>query len=78
MLTSDDKEAIVLDAPNGDCTNVRSKLKRSGREDDENVMHFFRCVTLNHDCIVVSYDEDKDLQQYQGQSIDEVCLLDMA
>ena len=54
MLTSDDKEALLLDAPNGDCTNVRGKLRRSGREDDDNVMHFFRCVTLNHDCIVVS------------------------
>lgn len=35
-------------------------------------------MTLNHDCIVVSYDADKDLQCYQGQSIDEACLLDMA
>ena len=78
MLTTDDKEAFVLDAPNGDYTNVRGKLKKSGREDDDNVVHFFRCVTLNHDCIVVNYEENKDLQQYQGQSIDEVCLLDMA
>lgn len=42
-----------------------------------NTVHdFFRCVNLNHDCIPITDDEGNVV--YNGPSIDEVTLLDMA
>jgi len=64
VTSGDEAKSTVFSAPEGDCSKLRGALKRY--ENDENIEHFFRCVTLNHDCIVVSYDEDKDLQHYQG------------
>ena len=39
-------------------------------------MDFFRCINLCHDCISLK-DEDGGLK-YNGPSVDEVCLLEMA
>ena len=39
-------------------------------------MDFFRCINLCHDCISLK-DEDGGLV-YNGPSVDEVCLLEMA
>lgn len=47
---------------------------------------FFKCVTLCHDCIVVDQvkepfldnNKNKERLNYQGQSLDELCLLNMA
>ena len=56
----------------------------SNHTDDNNMKHLFNCIGLCHDCIIVDMDQDetergkkKDLL-YQGQSLDEHCLLDMA
>lgn len=61
LLSTSEKEATVITAPDGNCKKLRGVLKHNDLEFDANIEHFFRCVSLNHDCIVVSYDEDKDL-----------------
>ena len=39
---------------------------------------FFRCVNLCHDCISIADERDKSKVVFNGPSVDEVCLLEMA
>ena len=45
---------------------------------EENYKHFFNCVNLCQDCVVVKNKENSSECYYQGPSLDEICLLDMA
>lgn len=46
--------------------------------DQECLQDFFRCITLNHDCISVEHESSPNGLMYNGPSIDETCLLDMS
>ena len=39
---------------------------------------FLRCINLCHDCIALKDPKNPDKLVYNGPSVDEVCLLDMA
>lgn len=47
-------------------------------KDVECLQDFYRCITLNHDCISVENEKSPNGLMYNGPSIDETCLLDMS
>ena len=56
---------------------MRGRICRNS-EDEEWLADFFRCITLNHDCISIEHKLSANGLAYNGPSIDECCLLDMS
>lgn len=64
-----------------DCTDfkdLKAKLCKGDKKEQELLEAFFRCICLNHECISVDSKTRKSGKAYNGASIDEVCLLDMS
>ena len=47
----------VFEAPKGDCTKMASQMTKY--TDEVTLQHFFKCVGLCHDCIIVNFDNDE-------------------
>jgi magnesium-transporting ATPase (P-type) len=61
-----------------DFKDLKKNLCKGEADEEAQLEAFFRCITLNHDCISVESKARKSGIAYNGPSIDEVCLLDMS